>query len=107
MADREQITFTVLARNKSGWQPQGSTDEMHVAVSSAESLAAAKKFPEVRVDQTYFDPKNKRQVTSTILSRGKAARNTPMILWLFLAMIAGVISFVVTYTVINERPPFL
>lgn len=107
MAGGEQITFTVLGRGKSGWQPQGTTGEMHVAVSSADSLIASKKFSEVRVDQTLVDPRNQRQVTSTIVTKGKAQRSVPAALWLFLAVIAGAISFVATYAVINGRPPFL
>lgn len=107
MAGGQQITFTVLGHDKSGWQAQGSTGEMQVAVANAEALVASKKFPEARVDQTYFDTRNQRQVTSTIVTKGKAQRGTPAALWLFLALIAGAVSFVITYTVINERPPFL
>ena len=107
MAGSQEITYTVLARDSKGWQPQGTTHEMQVAVGSVESIIAGKKFPRARVDQTYFDKRNNREVTSTILEKGKAERSVPIAVWLLLAVMAGAVSFAVTYTVVNDRPPFL
>ena len=101
MAGGQQITYTVLARDSKGWQPQGTTNEMQVAVGSAQALVQNKKFLQARVDQTYYDKRNKREVTSTILQRGKKTRNVPIAVWFAVAVLAGAISFAVTYTVVN------
>ena len=107
MAGGQEITYTVLAHDSKGWQPQGTTREMQVAVGSAQALVDKKKFIKARVDQTYFDKRNNREVTSTILERGQKTRNVPVAVWFALAVVAGAISFVVTYTVVNDTPPFL
>ncbi len=107
MAGGQEITYTVLARDSKGWQSQGTTHEMQVAVGSAQALVDKKKFVEARVDQTYFDKRNNREVTSTIMERSQKTRNVPMALWFALALVAGAISFAITYTVVNDGPPFL
>ncbi len=107
MAGGQEITYTVFGQDSKGWQPQGTTHEMQVAVGSAQALVDKKKFIKARVDQTYFDKRNNREVTSTIMERGQKTRSVPMVLWFALALVAGAISFAVTYTVVNDAPPFL
>ena len=88
----------MLARTQKGtWEAQGQAEEMHAAVSAAKEMAGSSRFKGVKVDQTFFDKTNGRQVSSTIFEHGGARNGPPLILWLGLALVAGAASFALTY----------
>lgn len=98
MSQSEQIIFTVMAMKRPGvWEPQGQAEEMHAAVTAAKGLAKSGRFKGVKVDQTFQDKINGRQVNSTIYQHGVGSPGSSLMLWLGLACLAGVVSFGVTY----------
>lgn len=96
----EDISYTVLALEQTGWQSRGRTQDMFAAMAAAEQLFATKKFEQVKVDKEFLDRTNRRLVTTTILSKGNPARRPlPILVWLLVALIGGVASFAITYAI--------
>ena len=101
MAGRaEDITYTVLALDQGDWQSKASSPDMFAAMKAAEQLFASRRFEQVKVDKQFYDSTNQRLVTTTILAKSTAKRRTlPILVWVAVALIGGVISFALTYLI--------
>lgn len=97
----QNLSFTVLSKQDGGWQPQGVTADMTVALRTAEGLLASGTFDEVKVDQSFIDASSNRQVVSTIMSKRapqSQPMRVPMVAWVLLAVVGGGISFLVAWS---------
>ena len=96
--------YTVLARDKTGWQSKGQWSDMPTAVKTAEDLFKSNSVDEVKVDQEFIDGFNKRHIVGTILNkkRSSSAPAVPLLAWILIAMIGGVVSFGLTYFVVTD-----
>src|SRR3546814_309771 len=101
MSTGESISYTVLARDKAGWQPQGTSGDMQTALAAANDMLSSKRFKAVKVDKQFFDPANQRFVTATILERSESAGISTPILVLY-AILGGIASFAVTYLAVEQ-----
>lgn len=98
MAGQRDIIYSVLAMDATGWNTHGTVHDMHNAMASAEKLFESGKFNEVKVEKAFFDPANKRQVTTTILERKKDNKKSYLTFYLLLfAVLIGILSFILTY----------
>lgn len=98
VSNAESITYTVHARDRGGWQPQGSTADMQTALTAARQLLGSKRFRQVKVDKQFYDRMNARSVTMTIYEEALARRRSlVMPLLIALALTGGLVSFAVTY----------
>lgn len=98
MTGQRDIIYSVQAMGSTGWNTHETVHDMHKAMSSAEKLFESDKYTEVKVEKAFFDPKNKRQVTTTILERKKGNKKSFLTFYLLIfAVMIGVLSFVLTY----------
>ena len=98
MTGQRDIIYSVQTMDTTGWNTHGTVHDMHKAMSSAEKLFESGKYKEVKVEKAFFDPKNKRQVTTTILERKKGNTKSFLTLYLLIfAILIGVLSFTLTY----------
>ncbi|MGP1393945.1 MAG: hypothetical protein ACTS3R_00350 [Inquilinaceae bacterium] len=97
MADT--ITYSVLVREGGTWHSKGTVDDMSVAMQAAEQFLESGKFGQVKVDKTFLDKANNRNVTATILDRSVGSKSgMPVILLLILlAILGGGAAFAITY----------
>lgn len=98
MAGQRDIIYSVLAMDATGWNTHGTVHDMHNAMSSAEKLFESGRYNEVKVEKAFFDPTNKRQVTTTILERKRENKKSYLTYYLLvLAVLIGILSFAITY----------
>lgn len=98
MAGQRDIIYSVLAMDATGWNSHGTVHDMHNAMSSAEKLFESGRYSEVKVEKAFFDPANKRQVTTTILERKRENKKSYLTFYLLaFAVLVGILSFAITY----------
>lgn len=97
MSSREEITYRVLTCENGQWQSKSTVKDMFKAKQMAEQLQSSRKCEHIKIDKTFFDKEHGRQVTMTIVDMAIDKNNTPLAVWLLLAVIGGMISFGATY----------
>ena len=97
MISESQTTYKVLTLSGSNWQEQARTPDMSVARKTAESLFSSKKYKTVKVDKDFFDDRNGRVVSATIIQKDvKAPSSVSIYLLLAIAAFCGLITFILT-----------
>jgi len=103
MTAQESIVYSVSTRAGGAWTARGQVIDMQKAIGAAEGFLAQPDCERVRVDKTFYDAENARQVTTTILEKGRdaprARRGPGIVTWVLVAAAGGVISFALTYAV--------
>jgi len=102
MTAQDSIVYSVSTLSGGAWTPRGEAVDMHKAIGAAEGLLTDPACDRVRVDKTFFDVENAREVTTTILEKGRASdnrRSGGILRWVLIAAAGGIVSFLITYAV--------
>ena len=99
-ATGDQIIYHIRGLKGSSWSDVQQTADMQSALDVARSLTGKKSFQRVRVDKNFYDANNGRVVSVPIFEEGGKA-GFGLTVWLAMAAVAGVVTFAVTYALVE------
>lgn len=93
MPAARSITYTVFTFSNGAWKAEGQTQELDRALQAAERLFGTKRFQKVKVDQSYVDEKNRRNIVTTVFDRRLPTAERSILLPLGLAVALAIATY--------------